>query len=207
MSITVVKQDGTKGSTVELPAAIFGVEPNEAVVHSYIVNFLANQRQGNASTRTRGEVSGGGSKPWRQKGTGRARAGTIRSPLWRGGGTVFGPSPRCYYNRMPKKQKRLALKSVFSDKAVNERIMVLENLEMTDAKTRNFKSLLQNLDLNGRKVLFLDEGVNPNPYIASRNLPGVKVSRARLTNAYDVLHADVVVITLAGLKEIEEVFA
>lgn len=207
MSITVVKQDGTKGSTVELPAAVFGIEPNEVVVHSYIVNFLANQRQGNAATRTRSEVRGGGTKPWRQKGTGRARAGTIRSPLWRGGGTVFGPSPRCYYNRMPKKQKRLALKSVFSDKAQSERIMVLENLDMADAKTRSFKTLLQSLEIKDRKVLFLDEGVNPNPYIASRNLPGIKVSRARLANAYDVLNADVVVITLSGLKEIEEVFA
>lgn len=207
MSITVLKQDGTKGSTVTLPEAIFGIEPNEVVVHSYIVNYLANQRQGNAATRTRSEVRGGGTKPWRQKGTGRARAGTIRSPLWRGGGTVFGPSPRCYYNRMPKKQKRLALKSVFSDKALGERIVVLENLEMADPKTRDFKSMLQALDLKGRKVLFLDEGINPNPYIASRNLPGIKVSRARLANAYDVLNADVVVITLAGLKEIEEVFA
>ncbi len=207
MSITVLKQDGTKGSTVTLPEGIFGIEPNEAVVHSYVVNYLANQRQGNAATRTRGEVRGGGAKPWRQKGTGRARAGTIRSPLWRGGGTVFGPSPRCYYNRMPKKQKRLALKSVFSDKAQSQKIKILESLEMADSKTQHFTSMLGSLELKGRKVLFLDEGVNPNPYIASRNIPNVKVSRAGLACAYDILHADVVVITVSGLKEIEEVFA
>ena len=207
MSVTVIKADGTKGTTITLPESVFGIEPNESVVHSYIVNFLNNQRQGNSSTKVRSEVNGGGIKPWRQKGTGRARAGTIRSPLWKGGGTVFGPHPRCYYNRMPKKQKRLALKSVFSDKAQNDRIRILEKLELADRKTKSFADLLSKLDVSGRKVLVLDEGINPNPYVASRNIPGVKVSRARLANAYDVLHADFLVITVSGLKEIEEVFA
>ncbi|MEE9441302.1 MAG: 50S ribosomal protein L4 [candidate division Zixibacteria bacterium] len=207
MSVTILKADGSKGSTVELPEAIFGIEPNEVVVHSYIVNYLANQRQGNASTRVRCEIRGGGAKPWRQKGTGRARAGTIRSPLWRGGGIVFGPHPKCYYNRMPKKQKRLALKSVFSDKAKTENIRILDKLDFPDKKTRNLKTLLGNLDLVGKKVLILDEGMKPNPYWAARNLPGIKVSRARLTNAYDVLNAEILVITISGLKEIEEVFS
>ncbi|MCK5127974.1 MAG: 50S ribosomal protein L4 [candidate division Zixibacteria bacterium] len=207
MSITVIKADGSEGSKITLPESVFGIEPNEVVVHSYVVNYLANQRQGNAATKTRGEVNGGGAKPWRQKGTGRARAGTIRSPLWRGGGTVFGPQPRCYYNRMPKKQKRLALLSVFSDKAQRDRVKILENLEISDSKTKNMVALMNTLELSGRKVLFLDEGVNPNPYVASRNIPGIKISRACLANTYDVLHADYVVITMSGLKEIEEVFA
>jgi len=117
MSVSILKMDGSQSSTVELPEKIFGGEPNEAVVHSYVVNYLANQRQGNSSTKTRTEVAGGGAKPWRQKGTGRARAGTNSSPLWPGGGVIFGPSPRSYYNRMPKKQKKLALMSVLADKA------------------------------------------------------------------------------------------
>jgi large subunit ribosomal protein L4 len=207
MSITVLKTDGSKASTVDLPESIFGIEPNEAVVHSYVVTYLANQRQGNAATKTRNEVAGGGAKPWRQKGTGRARAGTNRSPLWPGGGIIFGPQPRCYYNRMPKKQKRLALKSVLSDKARTDRIKVLEKLELPDHKTKHITELLKTLELSGRKVLFLDEGVNPNPYLAARNLDGVKVSRARLASAYDILHADYLVITVTGLKDIEEVFA
>lgn len=207
MSVTILKADGSKGSAVELPEAVFGIEPNEVVVHSYVVNYLANQRQGNASTRVRSEIRGGGAKPWRQKGTGRARAGTIRSPLWRGGGIVFGPHPRCYYNRMPKKQKRLALKSVFSDKAKKENIRILDKLDFPDKKTKNLRTLLGKLELVGKKVLILDEGMNPNPYWAARNYEGIKISRARLANAYDVLNAEILVITMSGLKEIEEVFS
>lgn len=206
MSVSVLKMDGSQGSTVDLPEKIFGGEPNEAVVHSYVVNYLANQRQGNASTKNRVEVAGGGAKPWRQKGTGRARAGTNNSPLWPGGGIIFGPSPRCYYNRMPKKQKKLALLSVFADKARSDKIKILDKLELADHKTKNFAALLENLGLNGKKVLVLDEGENKAPYLASRNIPGVKVSRARLASAYDILNAEFLVITVSGLKELEEVF-
>ena len=207
MSVSVIKTDGSQVSTLELPEAIFGQEPNEAVVHSYVVRYLANQRQGNAASKSRGMISGGGIKPWRQKGTGRARAGTIRSPLWPGGGIVFGPSPRSYYVRIPKKQKRLALTSVFSDKARSERIKILESLDLPDRKTKNFAAVLSKLGLTGKKVLFLDEGKKADPYWASRNIPGVRICRAGLANAYDVLNADFLVITMAGLKEIEEVFA
>jgi large subunit ribosomal protein L4 len=207
MAVAVTKIDGSQTSTVELPQAVFGIEPNEAVVHSYIVRYLANQRQGNSSTKTRRDVSGGGAKPWRQKGTGRARAGTIRSPLWPGGGTVFGPSPRSYFVEFPKKQKRLAMKSVFSDKARLDRIKVIEDLNLPDNKTKNFAALLQTLALAGKKVLVLDEGLNPNARLASRNIPGIQVRRARLASAYDVLNADYLLVTMAGLKEIGEVFA
>jgi len=207
MSLSVVNTEGSQVSTVELPKTIFGIEPNEAVVHSYVVAYLANQRQGNASTKTRKEVSGGGTKPWRQKGTGRARVGSIRSPLWKGGGIVFGPHPKAYYVRFPKKQRRLAIKSVLSVKAKTERIKILEKLEMADTKTKNMTMLLDKLGLAGQKVLFLDEGRNPNSMLAVKNLQRVKVKRARLTNAYEVLNADYLVITVSGLKEIEEVFA
>jgi large subunit ribosomal protein L4 len=191
---------------VDLPAALFGREPNEAVVHSYVVAYLANQRQGTSSTKTRKEVNGGGIKPWRQKGTGRARAGTIRSPLWPGGGTVFGPTPRSYETRLPKKQKRLALVSVLSDKARNDRVKIVADLNLADGKTKNFAALLGRLGLADKKVLILDEGQNVDLQRASRNIPAVKVSRARLANVYDVLDADTLVITLAGLKDMVEVF-
>jgi len=205
MSLTVLKMDGSQVSSVELPEKIFGIEPNETVVHSYVVNYLANQRQGNASTKSRSMVAGGGAKPWRQKGTGRARAGTNNSPLWSGGGVIFGPMPRCYYNRMPRRQKRLALLSVFADKARSEKIKILENLDLPDHKTKGFIELLAKLDLKDKKVLILDEGESRNPYLASRNIPGVKVMRARLANAYEILKAEFLVITVAGLKELEEV--
>jgi len=206
MSVTVLKMDGSQSSTVELPDKIFGIEPNEVVVHSYVVNYLANQRQGNSSTKNRSAVSASGTKPWRQKGTGRARAGSANTPLWPGGGIIFGPTPRCYYNRMPKKQKKLALMSVLADKARSERIKILDKLELPDHKTKNFAALLNSLGLGGKKVLVLDEGENTAPYRASRNIPGVKVSRARLASAYDILNAEFLVITMAGLKELEEVY-
>ncbi len=206
MAVSVVKIDGSQASTVELPDAIFGGEPNEALVHSYVVAYLANQRQGNASTKTKGLVMGGGTKPWRQKGTGRARAGSIRSPLWPGGGTIFGPLPRSYYHRMPRKQRRRALLSVFADKAKSDKIRIIEDLGLSDHKTKSMVALLKALDLDGKKVLFLDEGQNENPYRAARNIPGVAVKRARLANAYEVLNAEFLVITMSGMKELEEVY-
>ncbi len=206
MTVMPIRIDDGQGGAVNLPESVFGQEPNEAVVHSYVVQYLANQRQGNASTKSRSEVSGGGGKLYRQKGTGRSRAGTTRSPVRVGGGAAFGPKPRSYYVRIPKRQKRLAIKSVLSDKARADRIKVLERLDLPDYKTKNLVAVLDKLELQGKKVLFLDEGGNKNPYLASRNIPGVKVCRARMANAYDVLNADYLVITTAGLKEIEEVF-
>jgi large subunit ribosomal protein L4 len=202
-----MKMDGSQSATMDLPEKIFGIEPNEAVVHSYVVTYLNNQRQGTASTKSRSEVQGGGAKPWRQKGTGRARAGTNRSPLWPGGGIVFGPTPRVFYRRLPKKQRQLALFSAFSDKARADRIKVLETLELPDRKTRSLVSVLKNLELGDKKVLVLDEGMNPNPYFAARNIEGVKVSRARLTNAYDILNADYLVLTKAAVQDLEEVYS
>lgn len=206
MNVKVYNQSGEKVGTAELKSEVFEIKPNEAVVHQYIVNYLARQRQGNANTKGRSEVRGGGRKPWRQKGTGRARAGTIRSPLWRGGGIVFGPKPRMYGHVMPKKMKRLAIRSIFTDKAHAERIMVLDQIELDEIKTRAVVGILTKLDLDGKKCLFLDDGRNERFILSCRNLHGIKYSRASLTNGYDVLNADYVVFTKAGLEKVHEVF-
>ncbi|MCB2202063.1 50S ribosomal protein L4 [bacterium] len=206
MNVKVYNQEGAEVGTVELKPEVFGVEPNDAVVHQYIVNYLARQRQGNADTRTRTDVRGGGRKPWRQKGTGRARSGTIRSPLWRGGGTVFGPHPRLYGSKMPRKMKQLAIRSVFSDKARGERIKVLDKITLDEIKTRTVVGILDKLELKGHKCVILDEGRNDNLHLSCRNLQRVTYTRAALANGYDLLYADWVVITRAGLEKVQEVF-
>lgn len=206
MKAKLYGQDGREAGTVELKPEVFAVEPKEAVVHQYIVNYLARQRQGNAATKTRKDVRGGGRKPWRQKGTGRARAGTIRSPLWRGGGTVFGPSPRDYGSNFPRKMKRLALRSIFSDKARKECIKVIDQIKFDEIKTKSAITLLSNLDLQNKKCLLLDEGVNLNLAMSLRNLKKVKYCRASLANGYDILNADCLLFTKAGLEKVEEVF-
>lgn len=207
MNVKVFNQNGEEVGTADLKPELFDIEPNEAVVHQYIVNLLARRRQGNASTRGRSEVRGGGRKPWRQKGTGRARAGTIRSPLWRGGGIVFGPKPRGYGSNMPRKMKRLAIRSVFSDKARSERIKILDKIELDQIKTKAVVDMMTKLDLEGKKCLVLDEGRNDKLALSCRNLPKVRYLRAALANGYDLLNADYVLITKAGLDKVHEVFA
>ena len=206
MDIKVYNQEGAEVGTVTLDERLFGVEPRPHVVHQYVVNYLANQRQGNGSSKTRAEVAGGGSKPWRQKGTGRARSGTASSPVWRSGGIIFGPKPRCYYNRFPKKMKRVAQVSAFSDKAQNENIKVIENLELPGIKTRSMATILDRLGLDNRKCLILDEGANRNLVLSVRNIKDVKYCRASLANTYDVVDADVLLFTRAGLEKAQEVF-
>lgn len=206
MNVKLYNQEGAEVGTVELKPEVFEIEPNEAVVHQYVVNYLARRRQGNASTKTRRDVAGGGHKPWRQKGTGRARAGTNSSPLWRGGGTVFGPSPRLYGDELPKKMKKLAIRSVFADKAKSEAIKVLDKIELEEIKTKQMQGMLTKFDLDGKKCLILDEGVNEKAALSCRNLPKVKFLRANLANGYDLLHADCLIVTKAGLEKIHEVF-
>lgn len=206
MNVKVYNQEGAEVGTVDLDASVFGIEPNEALVHQYIVNFLARQRQGNAQVKSRKDVSGGGKKPWRQKGTGRARSGTSRSPVWRGGGTVFGPQTRLYGYEMPKKMKRTAIRSVFSDKAQSERIKVLDQIKFDAIKTKSVVEMLNKLELNNKKCLILDEGRNDACALSCRNLQKVKYGRAALANGYDLLNADYVLVTQAGLKKIVEVF-
>ena len=200
MTVKLYNQDGAEVGNVDLGAGLFEIEPNEALVHQYIVNLLARRRQGNASTKTRRDVSGGGRKPWRQKGTGRARSGTIRSPLWRGGGIVFGPSPRTYGSVMPKKMKRLAIKSIFSDMARKDSVKVVDKIELAEFKTKSVIGMLTKLDIGNKKCLILDEGQNDKMMISCRNLPNVYYCRASVANGYDVMNADVVLFTKAGLE-------
>ncbi len=207
VNVKVYNQEGQEVGSVELKPEIFGVEPNEAVVYQYIVNFLARQRRGTASTKTRREVRGGGRKPWRQKGTGRARAGTIRSPLWRGGGTVFGPHPRTYGSPFPKRMKRLALVSILSDKARSERIKVLDRIELPKPKTRDMVAILSRLDMAHSRCLVVDEGKNDNLVLSCRNLPHVTYSRAATTNGYEIMKADWLLLTKSALERIEKVWA
>ncbi len=207
MEIKIYNQDGAEVGTVSLNEKIFGIKPNAHVVHQYIVNYLANQRQGTSSSKGRSEVSGGGTKPWRQKGTGRARAGTIRSPLWRGGGIIFGPQPRNYHKSFPKQMKRLATLSAFSDKAQNEKLVVIENLEMAEVKTKRVISILDKLGIGSKKCLILDEGINRNLVLSVRNIRHVEYTRAPLASAYDIVNADALLLTKAALEKVEEVFA
>lgn len=206
MEVKLYNQEGSEVGKVELKAELFEIEPNEGLVHQYIVNYLARQRQGNASTKERADVRGGGRKPWRQKGTGRARAGTIRSPLWRGGGITFGPKPRLYGNAMPKKMKRIAIRSVFADKAQSDRIKVLDQIKFDEIKTKSIVNMLTGLNLDGKKCLILDEGRNEKCLLSCRNLKKVMFSRASLANGYDLLNADYIVMTKAGLDKVHEVF-
>ena len=207
MTVKVYNQEGAEVGEVELKPEVFGIEPNESVVQQYTTNYLARQRQGNASTRTRREVRGGGAKPYRQKGTGRARMGTWRTPLRRGGGTIFGPHPRDYGSRFPKRMKQLAVRSVFSDKAQSEKIRVIDKIELSEARTKSMVTVLSKLDLTGRKCLILEEGRNDNLVLSCRNIPGVQVCRAAMANGYELLKAEYVLLTRAGLDEVGEVFS
>jgi len=207
MTVKVYNQEGAEIGEVELKPEVFGIEPNESAVQQYVTNYLARQRQGNASTRTRREVRGGGAKPYRQKGTGRARMGTWRTPLRRGGGTVFGPHPRDYGSRFPKRMKQLAIRSVFSDKAQSEKVKVIDKIDLDEAKTKSMVTVLSKLDLEGRKCIILEEGRNNNLILSCRNIPGVQVCRAALANGYELLNADYLLITKAGLEKVGEVFS
>ena len=191
---------------IELPETVFGVEMNAGLVHQVIVMQLASQRLGTHSTKTRSMVRGGGRKPWRQKGTGRARAGSRRSPLWRSGGTIFGPSPRSYAFRMPKKQRRLALRCVLSEKLRNNELIVLDELNFEAAKTKQMVKLLSDFKVDS-KALFIADEVSENVERSARNLQGVKTLGALGLNAYDLLYHDKLFITKDAIAKIEEVYA
>ena len=199
--IDVYDIEGKKVKTIELKEEVFGIEPNEAVVHSVLVNYLANQRQGTQSTKTRAEVSGGGRKPWRQKGTGRARQGSIRAPHWVGGGVALGPKPRSYNYTVNKKEKRLAIKSMLSSKVLENELVVVENLPLKEIKTKEMARILNNL-----KVILLpekDEVVQKS----ARNIEGVKTLQVGTINVYDLLKHKNLVVTEDTVKKLEEVYA
>ena len=202
---TVYNMAGQQVGEVELSEGVFGVEPNESAVHAVVVNHLANRRQGTQSALTRAEVSGGGKKPWRQKGTGRARQGSTRAPQWTHGGIVFAPKPRSYRYRLNKKLRRLALKSVLSDKAASGNLLVVDDLNLDEIKTKSIKAFLD--AVNAGKTVFVTSEVNENVYKSARNIPGVSTTTATILNVYDIVNAEKLVIDQKALAIIEEVFA
>lgn len=209
MSVKVSKYDagGAVTGSVELPEELFGREPHTAALHAYVKMYLTNQRQGTAKTKTRREVSGGGIKPWRQKGTGRARAGSITSPVWVGGGRAFGPRPRHHHEDVPRKVKRLALVSALSMKAQNGAVRVWDRNELAAPKTKSVTDALGKIGVGGRKTLFLDEGIAPNLSKSCRNIAWLDHTRADLTNAYQILKAQELVVSPDALARMKEIFA
>ena len=206
MQTKVFDMAGKQVGEIELSDAVFGVEINEAVVHDVVKNHLANCRQGTQSALTRAEVSGGGIKPWRQKGTGRARQGSIRAPQWYHGGIVFAPKPRDYSYTLNKKVKRLALKSVLSAKAQEENVVVIDAIKMDEIKTKTFKQFLQAVDADCKALVVTAEN-DAIVVKSAANIPGIVVTFANLINVYDVLNAKKLVVDKAALAKIEEVFA
>ncbi|MCK4857432.1 MAG: 50S ribosomal protein L4 [candidate division Zixibacteria bacterium] len=202
----VYSQDGQVTGEQTLSAKLFDTPVKPFRIHQYIRGYLANQRQGTHSTLGRSEVAGGGSKPWRQKGTGRARVGTTSSPIWIGGGVTFGPKPRSYRSKLPKKMKRQAITSAFTLKAKEDRLRIVEVPELEKPQTRQVARMLADLNIAGKKVLLLYEGVERNLQLSCRNIPGLKYRRAALASAYDLIEADYLLLTPRGLKECEEVF-
>jgi len=206
MSIKVLNMAGNQVGEVELNAAIFGIEPNMHVVHEVVKNHLANCRQGTQSALTRSEVSGGGKKPWRQKGTGHARQGSTRAAQWIHGGIIFAPKPRSYSYVLNKKVKRLALKSVLSAKAIAGSIIVVDAIAMDSIKTKTFRGFLDAVKCDGKAVVITPE-VNENVIKSARNIPGVLTTTAKMLSVYDILNAKYLVIDQAALAIIEEVYA
>ena len=197
---------GKKVSDVELAEAIFGIEPNEAIVHSVLVNYLANQRQGTQSTKTRAEVRGGGRKPWRQKGTGRARQGSIRAPQWIKGGIALGPKPRSYKYTVNKKERRLAIKSILSSKVLEKELTVVDKLELTEIKTKTMVKALADLKVEGKTLIVVPEN-NKNVLMSSRNIEGVKTITANNINVFDLLKYTNLILPVDTVKKLEEVYA
>ncbi|MCR5211292.1 MAG: 50S ribosomal protein L4 [Lachnospiraceae bacterium] len=206
--VKVFSTDGKETGTLELSDSVFGVEPNEHLVALAVKQYLANQRQGTQKAKTRSEVSGGGRKPWRQKGTGHARQGSIRAPQWKGGGMVFAPVPRDYSFKMNRKEKRAALRSVLSSKVLDNKLCVIEGLSMDAPKTKDFAKVVSNLDL--AKAVFViaeNDESRSSIVISARNMPNVITAAPNTINVFDLLKYDTVVLTKDAAKEIEEVYA
>ena len=197
---------GKKVSDIELADSVFGIEPNENIVHAVLINYLANQRQGTQSTKTRSEVSGGGKKPWRQKGTGRARQGSIRAPQWIKGGIALGPKPRSYKYTVNKKERQLAVKSVLSSKVLENELVVVDSLPLKEIKTKEMVKALSNLKVEGKALIMLPEK-NENVQKSARNIDGVKTTLVETINVYDLLKYNKLVVTEDTVKKLEEVYA
>ncbi|MGM0838831.1 MAG: 50S ribosomal protein L4 [Bacillota bacterium] len=204
--VALYNQAGSNVGEIELADAVFGIEPNNSVLFDAIVMQRASQRQGNAKVKGRSEVAGGGRKPWRQKGTGRARQGSIRSPQWRGGGIVFGPTPRSYSYKLPKKVRRLAIKSALSSKVLENELLVLEGLAFDAPKTKEMTSVLKGLEIT-RKALIVTADDSENVALSARNIPGVTVVTVNGVNVLDVVNHDKVIFTKDAVQKLEEVLA
>ena len=204
-NVSVYNMEGKEVGSIELNDAVFGVEVNEHLVHMAVVSQLANKRQGTQSAKTRSEVSGGGKKPWRQKGTGHARQGSTRAPQWTGGGIVFAPKPRDYSFKMNKKEKRIALLSALSSKVAESKIVVLDEFKLDEIKTKKFVEVMNNLKVENALVVL--EGENKNVVLSGRNIPSVKVTATNEINTYDVLKYETLVVTKAAVEKLEEVYA
>ena len=204
-NVTVYNMEGNEVGTMELNDAVFGVEVNEHLVHLAVVRQLANKRQGTQKAKTRSEVSGGGRKPWRQKGTGHARQGSTRAPQWTGGGVVFAPVPRDYSFKLNKKEKRAALKSALTDKVANAKLIVVDELKFEEIKTKNFAQVMKNLDVNNGLVVVNENDVNV--MMSAKNIADVKMALPNTINVYDIMKAGKVVLTKDAVKTIEEVYA
>lgn len=205
-NVAVLDMAGKNVGEITLSDAVFGIEPNAAVMHMAVVNFLANQRQGTQSTLTRSEVSGGGKKPWRQKGTGHARQGSTRAPQWRHGGIALGPKPRDYSYTLNKKVRRLAIKSALSDKVLENALIVLDDLKIENYKTRTVVDCLKAIDA-GKKVLIVLAENNQFAVKSAANIPGVKTAQINTINTYDIINADKLVIVKDAVAKLEEVYA
>ena len=204
-NVSVYNIEGKEVGTIDLNDAVFGVEVNEHLLHMAVVNQLANNRQGTQKAKTRSEVSGGGRKPWRQKGTGHARQGSTRAPQWTGGGVVFAPTPRDYTFKMNKKEKRAALKSALTSRVAENKFIVMEDLNFAEIKTKNFQAVLNNLNVN-KALVVLEEG-NVNARMSAKNIADVKTAAVNTLNVFDVLKYNTVIATKAAVANIEEVYA
>ncbi len=204
-NVSVYNMEGKEVGKMDLNDAIFGVEINEHLVHLAVVQHLANKRQGTQKARTRSEVSGGGRKPWRQKGTGHARQGSIRAPQWKGGGVVFAPVPRDYSFKLNRKEKRAALKSALTSRVNEEKFLVLDELKLDEIKTRNMQNVLDNLKVE--KAIVITEGDDKNVILSARNIPNVITASAEMLNVYDIMKYSTVIVTKAAVAKIEEVYA
>ena len=204
--VQVLDINGQKVDEMQLSDAVFGIKPNKVLLHEMVVNYLANQRQGTQSALTRAEVAGGGKKPWRQKGTGHARQGSIRAPQWRHGGIVFAPKPRDYSYTVNKKEKRLAMTSAFSAKVIDNNVIILDKLTLDDYKTRDIVNMLSAVNANKKTLLVLPD-VDKKVIFSARNIPGVKTAQVNTLNVYDILNYDSLIIVRDAVSKIEEVYA
>lgn len=208
MTVDVLKIDGSKsGEKIELSENIFTIEPNDHAIYLDVKAYLANQRQGTHKAKERGEVRGGGKKPWKQKGRGGARAGTIRSPLWVGGGTIFGPRPRDYRQDLPKKVKQLARKSALSYKVKDEQLIVVEDFSFDKPKTKDFVNILESLKISGKKVLLLTGDYKPEVYKSGRNIPKVQILEAAKATTYDILNNQILIMQKSAVTVIENILS